>query len=215
MYGFPDETLDNWHHDIDQALALGVEHLSAYALMYEEGTPLYGLLQQGRVKEVDEELSLQMYSDLIDRLQAASYEHYEVSNFAKPGYRSRHNGNYWNQTPYIGLGAAAHSYNGTDCRRWNVADIRQYIEGIEQGRSACEQEHLDSDTRYNDLVMTALRTCEGLDLAHLSAVHRDYSRAQSQRFVDDGLLVERDSHLRLTRRGLFVSNMIMGELMKV
>jgi oxygen-independent coproporphyrinogen-3 oxidase len=215
MYGFPDETLDNWHHDIDQALTLGVEHLSAYALMYEEGTPLYSLLQQGRVKEVDEELSLQMYSDLIDRLQAAGYEHYEISNFAKPGYRSRHNGNYWNQTPYIGLGAAAHSYNGTDCRRWNAADIRQYIEGIEQGRPAYEQEHLDGDTRYNDLVMTALRTCEGLDLAHLSAMHRDYSRAQSQRFVNDGLLVERDGHLQLTRRGLFVSNMIMGELMKV
>ena len=215
MYGFPNETLEEWHQDIDTALQLDVEHLSAYALMYEEGTKLYQLLEKGEVKELDEEVSLQMYSDLIDRLKDAGYEHYEISNFAKPGFRSRHNSSYWNQTPYIGLGAAAHSYNGADRRRWNVDDVQQYIEGIENGSQKYEEELLDEDTRYNDLVMTALRTCEGLDLNKLTKEQAIYCKQQALRFMEDDLLHIQDSHLRLTRRGLFVSNMIMSELMKV
>ena len=215
MYGFPNETLEEWHQDIDTALQLDVEHLSAYALMYEEGTKLFQLLQSGLVKELDEEVSLQMYSDLIDRLKAASYEHYEISNFAKPGVRSRHNSNYWNQTPYIGLGAAAHSYNGEDCRRWHVDDVLQYIEGIENGSAKYEEEFLDEDTRYNDLVMTALRTCEGLNLNKLTVEQAIYCKQQALRFIEDDLLHIQDNHLRLTRKGLFVSNMIMSELMRV
>ena len=215
MYGFPDETLEDWHEDIRQALSLNVEHLSAYALMYEEGTHLYQLLEEGKVSEIDEELSLQMYSDLIDRLKAAGYEHYEISNFARREFRSMHNSSYWNQTPYIGLGAAAHSYNGHDRRRWNIDNIQQYIEGIESDAPVFEEEVLDDDTRYNDLVMTALRTCEGLSLPKLSPVHQDYCKQQAHRFIHDGLLAMENNHLRLTRRGLFVSNMIMSELMKV
>ncbi|MBQ9671408.1 MAG: radical SAM family heme chaperone HemW [Prevotella sp.] len=215
MYGFPDETLEDWHEDIRQALSLNVEHLSAYALMYEEGTHLYQLLEEGKVSEIDEELSLQMYSDLIDRLKAAGYEHYEISNFARREFRSTHNSSYWNQTPYIGLGAAAHSYNGHERRRWNIDNIQQYIEGIESGEPVFEEEVLDDDTRYNDLVMTALRTCEGLSLPKLSPVHQDYCKQQAHRFIHDGLLAMENNHLRLTRRGLFVSNMIMSELMKV
>jgi oxygen-independent coproporphyrinogen-3 oxidase len=215
MYGFPNETLQEWKEDIDRALHLNAEHLSAYALMYEEGTPLYQRLEDGTVSEIDEELSLQMYSSLIDRLTSSGYEHYEISNFAKPGFRSRHNSSYWNQTPYIGLGAAAHSYNGKDCRRWNVDDINQYIEGIEKGSPAFEQEVLDEDTRYNDIVMTALRTCEGLNMAQLSDGQAAYCLQQAQRFIADNRLQYTGSHLRLTRQGMFVSNMIMSELMKV
>jgi len=223
MYGFPDETLADWHRDIDRALALGVEHLSAYALSYEEGTPLYHLLQQGKIQELDEELSLQMYSDLIDRLTAAGYEHYEISNFArlkvedgeskKDSYRSRHNSSYWHQVPYLGLGAAAHSYDGHS-RQWNIDDVEQYIEGIEQGRIPFEREELDADTCYDELVMTALRTCEGLDTRILSEEDRQYCLSQAKRFLNDGLLTLDNSNLRLTRKGLFVSNMIMSELMK-
>lgn len=213
MYGFPDETLADWHRDIEQALALKVEHLSAYALMYEEGTPLYRLLEQGQVKEADEELSLQMYSDLIDRLTAAGYEHYEISNFARPDFRSRHNSSYWHQVPYLGLGAAAHSYNGHS-RQWNVDDVEKFIEAIEQNRPAFEREELDADTRYNESVMTALRTCEGLDTRVLSEKDQQYCLSQAKRFLDDDLLTLNGSNLRLTRKGLFVSNMIMSELMK-
>ncbi len=215
MYGFPNETFQEWKEDIDRALHLNAEHLSAYALMYEEGTPLYQRLEDGTVSEIDEELSLQMYSSLIDRLTSSGYEHYEISNFAKPGFRSRHNSSYWNQTPYIGLGAAAHSYNGKDCRRWNVDDINQYIEGIERDIPTFEQEILDEDTRYNDIVMTALRTCEGLNMAQLSDGQAAYCLQQAQRFIADNRLQLTGNRLRLTRQGLFVSNMIMSELMKV
>jgi oxygen-independent coproporphyrinogen-3 oxidase len=214
MYGFPEETMDEWLRDIDAALALDVEHLSAYALQYEEGTPLYRMLENGEVSEVDEELSRQMYYALKDRLEAAGYEHYEISNFARPGRRSRHNSSYWHQTPYLGVGAAAHSFDGQN-RQWNVADINQYIEGIEQGAPVVEQEILTPDNHYNEVVMTALRTCEGLALDGLSSDYRDYCLKQAEPFVLNGLLVRDGNHLRLSREGLFVSDMVMTELMRV
>ena len=213
MYGFPDETLEEWEHDIQQALALNVEHISAYALTYEEGTPLYRLLEEGKVKEIDEERSLAMYDRLIDRLQKAGYEHYEISNFARKGWRSRHNSSYWQLVPYIGIGAAAHSYDGRR-RQWNIADINSYINHIQQGIVPAEGELLDKDSRYNDHVMLALRTCEGLDLSTLDSDERSYCEETAKKFVLDGLLVKTDNHLRLSRKGLFVSDMIMSELMK-
>lgn len=213
MYGFPDETLEEWEYDIQQALALNVEHISAYALTYEEGTPLYRLLEEGKVKEIDEERSLAMYDRLIDRLQEAGYEHYEISNFARKGWRSRHNSSYWQLVPYIGIGAAAHSYNGRR-RQWNIADINSYINHIQQGVVPAEGEMLDKDSRYNDHVMLALRTCEGLDLSTLDSDERSYCEETAKKFVLDGLLVKTDNHLRLSRKGLFVCDMIMSELMK-
>ena len=213
MYGFPEETLEKWEHDIQQALALNVEHISAYALTYEEGTPLYRLLEEGKVKEIDEERSLAMYDRLIDRLQEAGYEHYEISNFARKGWRSRHNSSYWQLVPYIGIGAAAHSYDGRQ-RQWNIADINSYINHIQQGIVPAEGELLDKDSRYNDHVMLALRTCEGLDLGTLDSDERSYCEETAKKFVLDGLLVKTDNHLKLSRKGLFVSDMIMSELMK-
>ncbi len=214
MYGFPHETLKDWEHDIESVLALDVEHLSAYCLMIEEGTPLYQL----RIKNLElreafpsEELERQMYELLIDRLTAAGYEHYEISNFAKRGFRSRHNSSYWQDVPYIGLGAAAHSYDGKS-RSWNVSDIRQYIDAIEKGESPCEREMLDDDTHYNDCITVALRTREGLDLNRLKEKYQTYCQQEAQRFIDDGLLALDDSHLHLTRKGLFVSDYIMSAL---
>lgn len=214
MYGFPDETLDDWKADIDAALLLDVEHLSAYALQYEEGTPLYRMLERGDVSEADEELSRCMYYLLIDRLVEAGYEHYEISNFAKKGFRSRHNSSYWNQTPYIGLGAAAHSFDGK-CRQWNVADIMQYMEGMEKGEPVVEREELTPDNRYNEIVMTALRTCEGVSLDMLDDACRAYCLRQAEPFIKGNLLVLDGWQLRLSREGLFVSDMVMTELMRV
>jgi oxygen-independent coproporphyrinogen-3 oxidase len=226
MYGFPQESLADWERDIDAALALGVEHLSAYCLMYEEGTLLYRLLQQGSILEVDEETERQMYELLMDKLQAAGYEHYEISNWSltprtQPSerelksYRSQHNSNYWRDVPYIGLGAAAHSYDGQR-RSWNVADVNEYILRVENGLSPIEDSELiEGWTRYNDRITVALRTCEGLDLTTLTDEQRDYCIKNARRFLDDGLLVEKDHHLVLTRSGLFVSDMVMSELMKV
>ena len=231
MYGFPGETLDDWQLDIEAALTLNVEHLSAYCLMVEEGTVLYekmrkakggmrneeGEIRNGQSETNDdkaEELERQMYELLIDSLTAAGYEHYEISNFARPGFRSRHNSSYWQDVPYIGIGAAAHSYNGHR-RSWNVSDISQYMSGIENGQPAFESEMLDDDTRYNDRITVALRTCEGLRLDELSEQQRNYLLCSARRYVDDGLLQLTDTHIRLTRRGLFVSDMVMSDLMLV
>lgn len=228
MYGFPGESLSDWESDIDTALSLNVEHISAYCLMIEEGTPLHKMFTVDGSQCVDEETERQMYYTLIDRLTAAGYEHYEISNFAKKGFRSRHNSNYWNGTPYIGLGAAAHSYD-IRSRSWNVADINAYMEGIEHGERLFEEELLDDDTRYNDTVTVGLRTCEGINLDTLSKAHRDYCMKNARRYLDDGLLElvtttnssqtslpsPITSHLKLSRRGLFVSDMVMSDLMKV
>ena len=216
MYGFPGETLSQWERDIDSALSLDVEHLSAYCLSIEEGTPLYKLHKRDGSFCVicDEETERQMYYLLIDRLTAAGYEHYEISNFAKPGFRSRHNSSYWTDVPYIGLGAAAHSYDGQQ-RRWNIDDINVYIKGIENGEPAYDYELIDDTTRYNDRVMLALRTCEGLDLQSLTPADRDYLLPLADRYIADGLLSNDGRHLRLTRSGLFVSDMVISDLMRI
>ena len=217
MYGFPDETLEDWKQDIKKALTLNVEHISAYCLMIEEGTVLYERVKSEKVKvknDKDEELERAMYELLIDQLTQAGYEHYEISNFARQGYRSRHNSSYWHDVPYIGLGAAAHSYDGA-CRSWNVADIRQYITAIERGERPAEYETLDEDTRYNDRVTVALRTSDGLDLTTLSEKHRRYCLKEAQRYLSDGLLRLDGNRLVLTRKGLFVSDMVMSGLIYV
>jgi oxygen-independent coproporphyrinogen-3 oxidase len=214
MYGFPNQTLDEWKADIDEALRLDVEHISTYCLMYEEGTALYRLLEQGKVQEIDEELERQMYYTLIERLESAGYEHYEISNFARPGYRSRHNSSYWKGVPYIGVGAAAHSYD-VKTRSWNIADIRQYIEGMEKGERVSDEETLDEDTRYNDAITVALRTSDGLDLSKLSEKQRRYCMANAQRHIDANLLKLADDHLALTKEGLFVSDMVMSDLIMI
>lgn len=224
MYGFPKESLDDWQHDISSALALNVEHLSAYCLMVEEGTPLYNMYSRTQQESsssshdtslTSEELERAMYETLTNRLEAAGYEHYEISNFARKGYRSRHNSSYWDGTPYIGIGAAAHSYDG-NTRSWNVSDIRKYIDAMTEGKRLFESETIDDDTRYNDLVTVALRTREGLDLRALQPKYRDYAIKNARRFISDGLLqLSASDHLALTRKGLFVSDMIMSELIYI
>lgn len=208
MYGFPGETITDWETDIEAALALNVEHISAYCLMIEEGTPLYRM----KPEPIDEELERQMYEILIDKLADAGYEHYEISNFAKPGMQSKHNSSYWNATPYIGIGAAAHSYD-IQSRSWNVANIRQYIQGMERGKRLYEEEILDENTRYNDIVTVALRTREGIQLQNLQEKYRDYCVRNANKFIKVGLLQINQQHMTLTRKGLFVSDMIMSDLM--
>ena len=228
MYGFPDETLADWEQDIDAVLSLGVPHISAYCLMLEEGTPLYETLKNKneRLNMGSEELERQMYELLMDKLATAGYEHYEISNWSltpRPlqgerelkSYRSQHNSNYWKDVPYIGIGAAAHSYTGKK-RSWNVADLKEYLRRMENDESPMEDyELIEGWTRYNDRITVALRTCEGLDLTTLLDEQRSYCMNNARRFLDDGLLREKDHHLVLTRKGLFVSDMVMSELMKV
>lgn len=213
MFGFPNQTMDEWVTDIDKAIALHPTHISAYSLMYEEDTPLFRMLQKGEINQIDDETSLAMYTELINRLTANGYEHYEISNFAMPGYRSVHNSSYWHDTPYLGFGAAAHSYN-KDTRSWNIPDLKKYIESIESGVLPSESEVIDADTHYNDLITTALRTREGLNLDDLPQKYREYALVNAKKSISEHLLEATDSHIRLTREGLFVSDMVMSELIK-
>ena len=220
MFGFPAESLQQWDYDISRAIELAPKHISAYALTYEPNTPLHRLSQRDeRYAPISEERSLAMYHLLIDRMQAAGYEHYEISNFAQPGYHSRHNSSYWQAKPYLGLGAAAHSYD-LDTRSWNVSDIRRYIEAIEQGRRPLEErEVLTTSDRFDDLVMTALRTRQGLsldDVTHrFGPAYREHLLAAARPHLDRHLLVLDDDRLHLTRDGLFLSDGIMSDLMYV
>lgn len=214
MFGFPNETIEQWQSDLDTAVALSPSHISAYSLMYEEGTPLYEMVRKGKITQCDEELSLAMYTTLLDTLTSNGYEHYEISNFALPGKRSIHNSSYWNDTPYLGFGASAHSYNKTT-RSWNVADIKEYIKNIEQGILPSEREIIDDDTHYNDMITTALRTKEGIDTSKLKPKYRDYILCNAQLSISSGLLELNGTHLHLTRKGIFVSDMIMSDLMIV
>lgn len=214
MYGFPNQTAEQWQYDIDEVIKLGVEHVSAYSLMYEEGTPLYRLLEKHEIKENDEELSLLMYNMLVEQLKSAGYEHYEVSNFALPGCRAQHNSSYWNDTPYIGLGAAAHSYNRS-VRQWNVSDIDAYMEAINEGRVPFEQERIDADTHYDDLVTTALRTSDGLDLTMLSAQHQDYLLKMAQPHLLAKRMERKGNRIRICENSFMISDMIMSDLMIV
>lgn len=215
MFGFPGETLADWEQDIDEALRLGVEHISAYSLMYEEGTTLHRWLSEGRIQEIDDDLSLRMYDCLVDRLTAAGYRHYEISNFALPQRESRHNSSYWRDVPYMGLGASAHSFDGRQ-RSWNVADIETYIAAIGRGERPCTVEALDPDTHYEDVVLTSLRTAEGIDLDKIrrdfGSQRLDFLLAAADQDLRQGYLVREDDHLRLTRRGIYLSDGITARL---
>lgn len=215
MFGFPGETLTDWEQDIDEALRLGVEHISAYSLMYEEGTTLHRWLSEGRIQEIDDDLSLRMYDCLVDRLTAAGYRHYEISNFALPQRESRHNSSYWRDVPYMGLGASAHSFDGRQ-RSWNVADIETYIAAIGRGERPCTVEALDLDTHYEDVVLTSLRTAEGIDLGKIrrdfGSQRLDFLLAAADQDLRQDYLVREDDHLRLTRRGIYLSDGITARL---
>ena len=215
IFGFPKETLTDWLFDIDQAIKLNVQHVSAYSLMFEEGTKLYHLLKKKKIEQISEELSVEMYDVLIDKLSEAGLAQYEISNFAKPGFESRHNSSYWNETPYLGVGPSAHSYNLLT-RSWNVSNVSQYIKSISKDILPFEEELIDDITRYNDLVTTALRTKKGILLNTLQGDFSRYILEQGSGFIKEGMIMKTtDNRLALTRKGYYVSDAIMAELIKV
>ena len=214
IFGFPKQTVNEWATDLQKAIELDVEHISAYSLMYEEGTPLFRLLEQQRVSEIADSQSLDMFNLLVDTLTTNHYEHYEISNFAREGFRSRHNASYWQGIPYLGLGPSAHSYDGNS-RQWNVSNLRKYMDAIENGMVPMEKETLDEDTKYNDWITTALRTKEGLDLNLLSEAHREYLLRAAEPHLREGNLVLTNNNIALSRAGIFISDSVMSDLVKV
>lgn len=224
IYGLPGQTLDAWKRDVEKAVVLSqssiegheaVTHISSYALSIEPGTHLYTMRAQDLVAEVDDELSLTMYNCLVDALLDAGFEHYEISNFALPGYRSRHNSSYWKQVPYLGLGPGACSYDGVAKRFNNRPSLNDYL----AAPSTCfEEEQLSEDERYDELIMTRLRTSDGLPLRLLSDCRRRYLLRFALPHLESGDLklvenAQSGETLRLTRDGIFISDAIFADLM--
>ena len=218
MYGLPGENLDLWKQDLQQAIELYPEHISAYHLIYEEGTTLWNLREQHRVEEANEDLSVTLFSTLIDELTNAGYQHYEISNFCLQGFHSRHNSSYWTGKKYLGCGPSAHSYNGLS-RQWNVASLNQYLEGIVSGKPKFELEKLDLYTRYNDFVITSIRTCWGMPLSHLLSEYGEelyrYCLRMAEPHLKQGVLEIKEDTLKLTKEGIFISDGIMSDLLWV
>lgn len=214
IYGLPTQGMAMWQSDVATALQLGVQHISAYCLSYEDNTTLAHMLQSGKIQAIDDDTENAMYEYLVRTLQANGYEHYEVSNFCLPQYHSRHNSSYWDDTPYIGLGAASHSYNGEQ-RRWNIADITAYIEGIKAGRPIYEEETLTADNKFNERVMLSLRTAKGLDLQQLSEADAAYCIEQARPWLDKGLLHLIQDRLYASLQGTEILNRIIESFIRI
>lgn len=218
MYGLPHLTLDGWKRNLDQAMQLDVQHISAYHLIYEPDTHLYTLLQRGRVRPLEDELSLAMFDLLIDTLAANGFEYYETSNFARHQLYSRHNTSYWSNKKYIGLGPSAHSYDGQR-RSWNVANNTRYIAGVNSDQRDYAFETLTESERYNEFVLTGIRTRWGVNLLQLKELfgetYHNYCLQNVQSHIDSGMVEIKENHLLLTRRGLFMTDGIASDLMFV
>ena len=211
MYALPGQTMAQWQADIDTALRLNVQHISSYGLMYEEGTRLTQMRDSRQLDPIDEETENTMYDTLCERLKQAGYVHYEVSNFAMPGYEAKHNSSYWNHTPYIGIGAGAHSFVGRT-RSWNPNDLDAYIRGIQNGTLLRESETLTDRDLYNERIMLGLRTNRGIAVSELRA-----DRIATESILDNTrmhlLSRTEDDRIVATQQGLHVLNRIIETLM--
>ena len=218
IYGLPRQTTEGWEENIAKALALGVQHISGYSLIYEEGTVLKVLEAKGIIDECDDDTSLAMYDTLIDRLASAGYEQYEISNFALIGKQSKHNSSYWQDKPYLGLGAAAHSYDRRS-RRYNPSHTKVYIESIEADKCCYEEELLSETDRFNDMLLTRLRTRKGIDLTEAERTFGPVSVRclvrQSEPYIRRGTMELSGRYLRITRRGIFITDTIVSDLFRI
>jgi oxygen-independent coproporphyrinogen-3 oxidase len=215
IYGIPTLTEEKWQQNINYFLASGIKHLSAYALTVEPKTPLAHFINKGKLKAIDEQQSVRHFEILMKQMETVGFVHYEISNFAKPGHYSKHNSLYWIGGNYLGLGPSAHSYNGIS-RQWNVSHLTKYINEAGQAESVFEKEILTLDQRYDEYVMTSLRTSWGCDLEHIrNAFGEKYSRyclKQAQPFIQEEKIIQRDNRLFLTSKGKLFADGIAAAL---
>lgn len=215
MYGLPEQTVEQFEESLRQVLNLPIQHISSYALSWEEGSVLYAKRMKGLLKEADDAFLETCYHLLASRLAEKGFERYELSNFAKPGFVSKHNSSYWDGRWYLGLGPSAHSYNGVE-RRMNVASTKRYIQSLRNGKPDREVEPLDHYTRYNDYIMTRLRTMAGFDVREMEADFgvrlRYYCMQQAKKSLHSGLLLYENFRLRLSDKALFVSDSVLSDL---
>ena len=216
IYGIPGMTVKEWSSNLDKAFSFDIKHLSAYHLTIEPGTVFGKMQEKGHFTEIDEDESNAQFNTLIEKAEAAGFIHYEISNFGKPGYFSKHNSNYWKQVNYLGLGPSAHSFNGYS-RQWNIRNLNGYIKSINSGKSFFEKEELDTKARFNEYIMTSLRTMWGIDLEYIETTFEkecyDYVVNLSGKFKNYGLMKQEKNSLVLTNQGKMISDNIISEFM--
>lgn len=214
IYGYPLLSDEKWMFNIRELIELQIPHISSYSMTVEPATALASFIKKGKQVPMDEAQSARQFEILMDELQSAGFEHYEISNFSKPGRHSKHNSNYWEGVNYIGIGPSAHSFNG-DSRQWNVADNMKYMQALEGSKIPFEIEHLTTENRINEYIMTALRTSKGIDLDLVSQrFHSDYSlqiRESLKPFLDKEWALITGQTVTLSQAGkLFADHIASG-----
>ena len=215
IYGIPGMTNERWQQNIETALSFGIPHISSYALTVEPKTALNKLIQTGKVAAPKDEVAQEHFLILVETLEAKGFLHYELSNFGKENYFSRNNSAYWLGKKYLGIGPSAHSYDGVS-RSWNVANNALYLKAIQNGELPREVELLSQEDRYNEYIMTGLRTIWGVSLVRIEQEfgpdYLNYLKQQSQKFISDGLLIITDGILKPTLKGKFLTDGIASDL---
>lgn len=216
IYGVPGLTMEEWEETLRRTVVFDIQHLSVYHLTIEPDTVFGKMKKQGLLDEIEEEYSVAQYNLLLEITEGAGFINYEISNFGKEGFFSKHNTSYWQQIPYIGLGPSAHSFNGYS-RQWNENDVDKYIEEIDNGRLPYEKEELDEKVRFNEYVMTSLRTMWGIDLDKIEEKFGkeilDYTKNLAKKYVEYGMMLEKKGNLSLTKQAIMVSDNIIAEFM--
>lgn len=223
IYGIPTLTEEKWNQNLDIFFSTGISHLSAYALTVEPKTILGQKIEKGILQDVDEETTIRHYEILIERTKENAFEHYEISNFAKEGCRSQHNSIYWNDIKYLGLGPSAHSYDGNS-RQWNVANLTQYIDtdfdaGYDAGTDRglyFEKEILTKDDKFNEYVMTSLRTSWGCNIKKITSdygiSYANHFLKNIKKYLDSGVMINREDNIILTDKGMLLADGIASEI---
>jgi len=214
IYGYPLLNDQKWRHNISSAFELAVPHISAYSMTVEPKTALASFIKKKKQPAPDDQQSAEQFISLMSAMQEHGFEHYEISNFCKPGHYSRHNSSYWKGVKYLGIGPSAHSYNG-ETRRWNIANNAKYIHALENGEISFEMEQLTVNDRLNEYIMTSLRTMWGLDLETLNSIapaSADKLLATAKCFFDNGWLYQKDKVVYLSKTGKLYADNIASDL---
>lgn len=218
IYGIPGMSNERWKRNLEIVLSLDVPHLSCYALTVEPKTALKKFIEKGIVPPVDEEAAKQHYEILLSETEKAGLENYEFSNFGKPGFHSRNNTAYWEGKPYLGIGPSAHSYDGK-FRSWNIANNTKYIKSIEAGELPSEKELLSKQDKYNEYIMTGLRTKKGVSLGKVESEfgkkYSEYLLKQAENLLKNNLLILENETLKISKKGKFLSDGIAADLFLV
>ena len=216
IFGVPNCDDDMLRYDLEEAIKLDTEHISVYHLTIEDNTVLGWRRGKGTFFAVDDEVSEHQYKIVEEHLNKASFNHYEISNYAKIGYKAIHNSSYWDSTPYIGIGPSAHSFDGKS-RQWNISGNIRYMESLEKGELYYEKEDLSVTDRYNEYVMTSLRRDDGVSLHKIQELWGEemeaYFNKESKKFIDSGLLVRKADRVMIESKNFLLSDSVITDLM--